>query len=476
MNGVYFITGIAVTGLFIWLVKHFFFDLPSVARELQRKLDDEQNEKAFLAEYVKTIRDTMRETPSARSSYRASLQEELKSLRVDVEKQQHKMEKMFNDQASFAKSVQGLREMLSDLMVTSPEHGETVYDNLFILREEIEEVLKRYRPKECDQLKKRIEFLESSQNLRAIPYMAAIMADYETYGIENLAACLDWGSDQKRLKKVKDIREIRRDAQEIVARHKEAEYQLAYLLELFPGLNDYIEAEYEQLPIVDVNELSEYDRTRDYLSKEEYSQLSVTERNQLALDRYVQSHNKTKWQIGRDYELYVGYCYEKKGFHVDYFGAFMGLEDLGRDLIIKKDDGTVLIIQCKYWSSLKQIHEKHITQLYGTVACYCVENNYLSEMVKGILITNIALSDTAKKMADYLGISYKENFDMGEFPRIKCNIGRDEYGCQTKIYHLPFDQQYDSVKIDKPGEFLAFSADEAERRGFRRAYRWHEQG
>ena len=94
------------------------------------------------------------------------------------------------------------------------------------------------------------EIIES--NLRAIPYMAAIMADFETYGLEKLARKLDWGSSQERLKKVKSIREIRKDAQEMVEKNKEAQYQLAYLLQLFPALQDVIDCEFSQLPPVEV--------------------------------------------------------------------------------------------------------------------------------------------------------------------------------------------------------------------------------
>jgi len=48
----------------------------------------------------------------------------------------------------------------------------------------------------------------------------------------------------------------------------------------------------------------------------------------------------------------------------------------------------------------------------------------------------------------------------------------------AKIYHLPFDQQYDRTKIisDK-GEKYVYTVAEAEKAGFRRAWRWHpEQG
>lgn len=143
---------------------------------------------------------------------------------------------------------------------------------------------------------------EFESNMTAIPFMAGMMADIETYGLEKLALGLSWGHSQKRLDKVKSIRDIRKDAKAMVEKNKDAQYQLAYLLELFPNLADIIECDFRQLPTVTVTELSDYDSTRDYLSKEEYAKLSVTERNQLALDRYFQSHNKTKWQIGRDYE------------------------------------------------------------------------------------------------------------------------------------------------------------------------------
>ena len=321
-------------------------------------------------------------------------------------------------------------------------------------------------------LKNRIKFLEASNsNLTAIPYMAEIMADYETYGIEHLAKELDWGYAANRMHKVKSIREIRRDARAIVEKNKESQYQLAYLLNLFPNLEDVINTDFNQLPVIKVSELSDYDSTRDYLSKEEYDKLSTVERNQLALDRYRESHNKSKWQIGRDYELYVGYKYTQMGYDVDYFGSYMGLEDLGRDLIAKKDN-EIHIVQCKYWSNKKQIHEKHVNQLYGTMASYCIEHECNKENIKGVLVTNIELSPMAKKMAAHLDIKYVENFESGNYPCIKCNIGHDAYGETTKIYHLPFDQQYDSTKIKNKGEFYAATVAEAEAAGFRRAFKW----
>jgi len=48
---------------------------------------------------------------------------------------------------------------------------------------------------------------------------------------------------------------------------------------------------------------------------------------------------------------------------------------------------------------------------------------------------------------------------------------------KEKIYHLPFDQQYDKLAMSKEsGRLYLSSAAEAEQQGFRRAYRWKGSG
>lgn len=312
------------------------------------------------------------------------------------------------------------------------------------------------------------KFCES--NLTSIPWLAGMMADYLTYDIEMKAKYLDWGSDQKRLKKVESIRDIRADAKNRIQQAKEAVYQLEYLKTLYPGLEDVLGTDYKDLNFT--GQIPEQDPTRDYLSTEEWAQLSDDKKNQLALDRYIDSRNKSKWQIGRDYELSVAYEYLKKGYTVDTYGSRRGLEDLGRDLIAQKDE-RVLIIQCKYWSQKKTIHEKHLFQLYGTVVLYKIDHPDLLQTVHAVFVTNTSLSKTAHEVANTLGITVVESHKMIEFPRIKCNIGRDELGRSTRIYHLPMDAQYDIVQIKNPGEFYAFTVEEATNAGFRRAYKWH---
>jgi len=222
------------------------------------------------------------------------------------------------------------------------------------------------------------------------------------------------------------------------------------------------------------------------LTQEEYITLPSVERNQKALDRYLASRNKSKWSLGRDYEMYIGYLYEQKKYSVEYKGIIDGFDDLGRDIIAKNDDETC-IVQCKYWAHYKEIHEKHIFQLFGTTMEYWIRNygshnnqnsfkeftRYLDEnKLRPIFVCSTSLSDKAKEMAAVLNVEIIENYPLGNFPRIKCNTNYDEFGTKTKIYHLPMDQQYDRTIITKSkGEFCAFTIKEAEDAEFRRAFR-----
>lgn len=215
------------------------------------------------------------------------------------------------------------------------------------------------------------------------------------------------------------------------------------------------------------NEEEKQDPATNYLTKDEYRKLDPTIRNQMALDRFWQ-RPKSKWLIGRLYERYVGYLFEEQGYEVDYVGIFKGYEDLGRDLICTKGNDLV-IIQCKNWSQFRTIYEKHIFQFFGTVFQYKDENP--KKKVRAIFYTSTKLSDLARRFAKELGIELKEELKFDKtYPVIKCNISKVD---GSKIYHLPFDQQYDNTKIEKRhGELYCTTVAEAEKLGFRRAFRW----
>ena len=209
------------------------------------------------------------------------------------------------------------------------------------------------------------------------------------------------------------------------------------------------------------------DRAIEYLTKEEFRKLPSVERNQMALDRFW-DRPKSKKLIGKIYERYVGYIFETNGYDVEYFGIFKGFEDLGRDLICQKGN-EFIVIQCKNWSQFRTIYEKHIFQFFGTVFQYRDANP--KRNVRAIFYTSTELSDLARRFAGELGMELKENFKLDKtYPCIKCNISKKD---GTKIYHLPFDQRYDDVKIEKNrGEFYCATVAEAESKGFRRAFRY----
>lgn len=263
-----------------------------------------------------------------------------------------------------------------------------------------------------------------------------------------------------------EVRNMRKEARQYAADAKMYQYQYELLLHSMPSVEEDIKDD-DSMEIVEdyykhkVEEVDDYDKVQDYVSKEEYAKLSVDERNQLAFDRYLKSR-KSKWQIGRDYEVYICYFLQRYGYIVEHTGA-NGLEDLGRDIIAHKD-GYDFVVQCKYWSHKKVIREKYIMQLYGTTIAYQIQNSLLQKP-QAIFIANIELSDMAQKFAKALNVGFIK-MDFLEYPLIKCNINQG-----NKIYHLPFDQQYDRTKICNPGEFYACSVKEAVDAGFRRAFR-----
>ena len=116
-------------------------------------------------------------------------------------------------------------------------------------------------------------------------------------------------------------------------------YKYEYLLAIFPELKKYVDDE-EALVSLDrsmsYNDFKENrDCSRDYLSQDEWDKLSITERNQLALDRY-KTKPKSNWKIGIEYEMYIEYLLRENGYKTVPFGSLNGLNDLGRDIIAFK--------------------------------------------------------------------------------------------------------------------------------------------
>lgn len=276
------------------------------------------------------------------------------------------------------------------------------------------------------------------------------------------------------------VKEIKKEKRELLKQKKKYEYIIEYYETIFPQLLFFKDKDIEDKFIrISGDSTNEDDEVKDWLSEGEYKELSIAERNQLALDRYKERF-KSKLEIGLAYERFIGYLYEQGGYAVEYHGIKKGLKDLGIDLICEKDDN-VKLIQCKYWSRHKEIHENAVNQLFGTTLKYCYENfdnfdfqKYKNMLISGriepIIITSTRLSEQAKDFARVLNVSILDNQNVQDYPMIKCNWNRSD----EKIYHLPFDQQYDNLKMNNTSRTCyVYSVKEAEQKGYRRAYRWN---
>ncbi len=318
------------------------------------------------------------------------------------------------------------------------------------------------------------------------PSLARAIADFRGLETERLAGALIRKS-RPAYKSAQIARDAVKEMREAEARFHVLKYQLSYYEASFPWLVEIAGRSSEDL----LKELAERrasgrdrstgkagdDEIRKWLTDEEWSRLSSAERSELALVRWGESA-KSSWQIGREYERSIGHKYEQDGFHVDYVGAIKGFEDMGRDLIAKKH-GITHLVQCKYWRQERIVHEKHVFQLLGTALEYACATtsrqvSHLDLDVMGIvpvLVTSTTLSETARRCAKLIKVSVREQQAFEPYPPIKCNIN---FRTGERIYHLPFDQQYDTTRIDLAREeCYAATVAEAEAKGFRRAKRYN---
>ena len=277
---------------------------------------------------------------------------------------------------------------------------------------------------------------------------------------------LRWKKYPAKQKTQEVVKQIKEEKRELISKNLFLESQIQTYQEYFPFLKHMEEEILEEtINIQSVDLDSDYDRTKDYLSQEEYKSLSECERNQRALNKFLKSSSKR--DVGMLYELYLGYLYEHNGYKVTYYGVENEYNDLGRDLICKKGNETI-IVQAKCWAKDKEVHENAVCQLFGTTIEY--KKSHPKEKVTPVLYLQCRLSERGFDFANSLGIKVEQDFRLEKnlFPLIKCNISSSG----EKIYHLPFDQQYRRTKVTKPGEFMAFTVKEAVDKGFRRAFRW----
>jgi hypothetical protein len=273
------------------------------------------------------------------------------------------------------------------------------------------------------------------------------------------------------------VKAMKKEARDFAKSYNEMLYKYEFLLNVFPELLQYVDNDESLLSLCDLKNYDDFeenrDRVSDFVSKKEWDEMDADTRNQLALDRYKKKP-KSNWVIGIEYEMFVEYVLRENGYKTIPHGCLKGLEDLGRDVIAYKTDeygnNNVYIIQCKNYSVVKgkKIHENVVCQTFGTAIEYQI--NHKSELftrVVPVVYSTVPLSDTASVFAEKLGVVFVL-CKKGDYPMIKCNIGSNG----EKIYHLPFDQQYYRTEIKSPGEFYAWTVEEAVNAGFRRAFKY----
>lgn len=244
------------------------------------------------------------------------------------------------------------------------------------------------------------------------------------------------------------------------------QYKFEYLLSIYPEL---IKFKDDDTYIKYKEEEDKRCNVKNWLSDGEYNKLSEVEREQLAVDRYIKQENYqwSDWEKGRNYEIYCAYILYNEGYDIIQEGLNKKLEDKGRDIIaIHRESGKVLIVQCKNWKS--EVRENIIFQLFGSYAQWLFENGrklYDPDVEPWIYVTG-SVSPVAQDCSKMLKIQIR-HLPMGPFPPIKCNVNKNT---RDKIYHLPFDRQYDLVKINAKGKGYKFDIAEAIKEGFRRAY------
>lgn len=150
--------------------------------------------------------------------------------------------------------------------------------------------------------------------------------------------------------------------------------------------------------------------------------------------------------IGRAYERYIGYLYEKDHWQVTFNGCIKGNEDNGIDLICQKGN-EVHLIQAKNWN--KKIFNKVVHQLYGSMAEYRLNTNNPQLNIIGIIFTANGADSNAMQVAQQLNIQIKTEQLNKNYPLVK-------YKKQTNHYYLPpeidplneLNYQYDQLNID----------------------------
>jgi hypothetical protein len=116
-----------------------------------------------------------------------------------------------------------------------------------------------------------------------------------------------------------------------------------------------------------------------------------------------QKKNFAKSAAGKAFEIKVGKLYAKRGYTVALNGIEKKRKDGGIDIIAVNDDETVLI-QCKYWKSMKVDHTV-VRSFFGDCLVHICQEGLELDKVRCVLAI------PARKSLDYSAeVRFKQNY------------------------------------------------------------------
>ena len=131
---------------------------------------------------------------------------------------------------------------------------------------------------------------------KQFPWLIDTIADYYALLDGKTAAYLKY-KKRPAMSAAEIVSSIKEEKRILNKENKFLSYKINYYESLFPWLSDILEDD-------NIDESAEnilthqdnFDIVKNFVTKDEYIKLSTIERNQLALDRYLQNR-KSKWQI-----------------------------------------------------------------------------------------------------------------------------------------------------------------------------------
>ena len=191
----------------------------------------------------------------------------------------------------------------------------------------IDNITREYKEKEAvlsNQNKMCHQLINSST---PFTYSASLKADMEVRIFEEIRKEMI-SKERPAWKAAEKVAELARKTRIAINESKAMTYKLDFLLQTFPEIKRYFDDDEALISLADTDSyntfIEERDKTRDYLSDEEWKSLSINKRNQLALDRWRQSP-KSNWMVGMLYEMYIGHLLRPQNFNVIQFGIINGL-------------------------------------------------------------------------------------------------------------------------------------------------------